>query len=78
MVLGVQTGVAAAIGQLGWEHGEAEGRFAVTGNVGCVEGLGLSGCGELWRQVSAGRMVPADDPCLHLVANEESEEFERP
>lgn len=41
MVLGVQTGVADGSGQLGWVYGEAEGRFAATGNVGCVECLGL-------------------------------------
>lgn len=41
MVLGVQTGVAAGSGQLGCVYGKAEGRFAVTGNVGCVECLGL-------------------------------------
>lgn len=41
MVPGVHTGVAAGSGQLGWAQGKAEGKFAVTGIVGCLECPGL-------------------------------------
>lgn len=34
---GLQTGVAAGGGELGWGQAEAEGRFEVTAEDGCVE-----------------------------------------
>lgn len=37
MGFGLQTGVAAGGGELGWGQAEAEGRFGATGEDGCVE-----------------------------------------
>lgn len=72
MGFGLQTGVAARGGELGWGQAEAEGRFGVTGEDGWIECWGPGWCGEWWWQVVARGTEPAKDLCRW--ADEKSEE----